>query len=144
VCSGKGKKKKEYLFDFDDHVIHAVRRNKIQGTPITSFSIRPFHRWRSGRAELFGKALFFHSSSQLPRRIDCNRNAQRTINHCIPKRNSYAVTSIKMRLLKSNRSFSHFPKSSRVLSGLPVATNIRLSIKETGIIFFSLDKSING
>lgn len=99
---------------------------KYKESPITSFSVRPFRRWRSGRAELFGKALVFYSS-QLARRIDRNRNAQRTINHRIPKRNSYAVTSIKTRLLKSNRSHFTFPEEfSRSFRPSFVATNIRL------------------
>lgn len=108
-------------------VIRATWRNKIQGTPITSFWVRPFRRWQSGRAELFRRAFFL---SQLPRRrTDRNQNAQRTINHCIPKRNSYAVTPIEMHPLKSDRSLSHSPKSSRVPSGLP-SCDERMAVRQ--------------
>jgi len=123
-------------------VIHAIRRNKIQGTPITSFSVRPFRRWRERSCGAFWKS-FFSLSPQLPRRrTDRNQNAQRTINHCIPKRNSYAVTSIEMRPLKPDRSLSRSPKSSRIPSGL-ASCDERMAVHQRNREFVFSDKSTN-
>jgi len=69
-----------------------------------------FARFADGgsvRGASFWQSFFY------PRRPDHKRSAQRTINHCMPERNSYAVTPIEMRPLKSNRSLSRSPKSCR-------------------------------
>lgn len=54
---------RKFLFSISTTVvIRATRPNKIQGTPITSFSVRPFRRWRERSCGAFWKSFFFPSS----------------------------------------------------------------------------------